>query len=156
MLLHARTTTNKEDNTMYEETFVLVKPDGIQKGADKIIRDQLERLNLEIVLYKCVNLRKEWVAQLYKEHKGQDYYFKTIKWLSSSPVIIMRVKGESAIWKAKFQVIGRYPNGIRGQLAESNIKNVAHASESAVAAKRELELAEPLFYSHADTITTNH
>jgi len=135
---------------MYEETFVLIKPDGIQKGADKIIRDQLEKLDLEIAFYKCVNLCKEWVAQLYREHEGQDYYFETIKWLSSAPVIIMRVKGENAIQKAKFQVIGRYPNGIRGQLAENNIENVAHASESPAAAKRELELAEPLFSITSD------
>lgn len=128
-----------------EETLIIVKPDGIRKGAVELVLNLLARKGLEVVASIEAFLTREWVAELYKEHEGGMFFPQTLDFMTSAPVVLMKVRGTNAVHIAKFEIVGRYPDGIRGKLARSMVENVAHASESKKAAKRELELAAPLF-----------
>jgi len=76
----------------------------------------------------------------------QEVYFEeVVNWVSSAPVLFLKIQGDRAVEKAKWRIIGRYPEGIRGKYSENWIKNVAHAPDSEKSAKREIGLSKVIF-----------
>lgn len=128
-----------------EETLVIVKPDGIKKGLVGKLVSRVQGNGLKIDFAAMTKLDKEWVKKLYKPEKDKVYYQEVVNWVSSSSVLLLKISGEQAIDKIKWDVVGRYPNGIRGEHSENWIQNVAHAPDSAITARRELGLAQPIF-----------
>ena len=128
-----------------EQTLVIVKPDGIAKGLVGQILRALQKYNLRVVAQVRVQLEREWVENLYAQERIEIYFTEVVEWLSSAPVLFLKIEGENSIDLVKWKIIGRYPRGIRGQYSENWIKNVAHAPDSLKSALRELRLAEPIF-----------
>lgn len=128
-----------------QQTLVIVKPDGIAKGLIGQILHSLQAHNLSVVEQTRIQLNQRLVETIYGEERNEIYFADVVEWVSSAPVLLLKVEGEEAVAKVKRQIIGRYPDGIRGQYSENWIKNVAHAPDSIQSALRELELAEPIF-----------
>lgn len=128
-----------------EQTLVIVKPDGVEKGLIGQILRALQKYNLRVVTQTRFQLERGWIENLYNQEKGEAYFEEAVKWMSSAPILLLKIEGERAIDIVKWRIIGRYPEGIRGQYSESWIKNVAHASDSPESAQYELMLAEPNF-----------
>lgn len=125
-----------------QQTLVIVKPDGIAKGLVGRILRSLQEHNLRVIDQARAQPAREWVEDLYGGERGEVYFTEVVEWMSSAPVLFLRVEGEDAVDIVKWRIIGRYPNGIRGQYSENWIKNVAHAPDSLHSALRELALAE--------------
>lgn len=128
-----------------QQTLIIVKPDGIAKGLVGQILRSLRTHNLQVTDQTRTQLTREWVEGLYDGERGEIYFTEVVEWVSSAPVLFLRVEGDKAVDAVKWLIIGRYPDGIRGQYSENWIKNVAHAPDSMQSALRELGLAESIF-----------
>ncbi len=128
-----------------QQTLVIVKPDGIAKGLVGQILCYILSNGLSIIDNVRVHLNQEWTEKLYWGEEREVYFEEVVSWVSSAPVLFLKISGVDAINKIKWQIIGRYPSGIRGKYAENWIKNVAHASDSLESANYELSLSEVFF-----------
>lgn len=128
-----------------EQTLIIVKPDGIAKGLVGQILRSLQKHDLRVVDQARLQLERGWVENLYGKERGEVYFTEVVEWVSSAPVLFLKIEGEKAVDLVKWRIIGRYPEGIRGQYSENWIKNVAHTPDSSESALHELQLAEPIF-----------
>ena len=126
-------------------TLIIVKPDGLAKGLVGQILCNIQSNGLSVIDHVKIQLDRAWVERLYAEEEQKAYFEEAVNWVSSAPVLFLKVKGDRAVEKVKWRIIGKYPEGIRGQYSENRIKNVVHASDSKKSAKRELELSESIF-----------
>ena len=128
-----------------EQTLIIVKPDGMAKGLVAQILSSLQKHDLRVVDHARFQLEREWVENLYGQERGEVYFLEVVEWVSSAPVLILKVEGEGAVDLVKWKIVGRYPDGIRGRHSENWIKNVAHAPDSLKSALHELQLAKHIF-----------
>lgn len=130
---------------MIEETFVMIKPDGIERGLIGEIITRFERKLMKIVDMKFLTLQRNQAEKLYEEHRGKDFFEKLIRYSISGPVLLLRIKGEGSIMNCRI-VIGetipdkRTAGSIRGDFSPYLTENVVHASSSIEDAKRELAI----------------
>ena len=142
-----------------ERTLVLCKPDCVQRRLLGRVIGRLEEKGLRIVGMKLVWLSREQAGEFYAEHRGQDFFGPLVEFISSAPVAAMVVEGPEAIGVVR-RLIGptipseAAPGTIRGDLGLFRRLNLVHGSDSAAAARREVELlfdGRELFdYSQAD------
>lgn len=130
---------------MIEETFVMIKPDGVKRGLIGEIISRFERKLLTIADLKMLTLTRELAEELYAQHKGRDYFEKLINYSISGPVVVMKIVGESAILNCRILVGDTYPEkrlpgSIRGDFSPYLTENVVHASSSREDAERELKI----------------
>jgi nucleoside-diphosphate kinase len=130
---------------MIEETFVMIKPDGVKRGLIGEIISRFERKLLTIADLKMLTLTRELAEELYAQHKGRDYFEKLINYSISGPVVVMKIVGESAILNCRILVGDTYPEkrlpgSIRGDFSPYLTENVVHASSNKEDAERELKI----------------
>lgn len=140
--------------TVIEQTLVLVKPDGVQRGLIGEIIKRFENHGLKITGLKLVQVDKKFAEQHYGAHKGKSFFEPLVNFLIESPVVAMVVEGADAIANVR-KIVGSTepstaaPGTIRGDYAHVSykyadakkiaIKNLIHASSDANDAKKELE-----------------
>ena len=136
---------NLNDCKIGELTFVMIKPDAIQRGLVGEVVGRLERKGLQVVAMQLVQPTRELVEEHYKEHKNRSFFSKLVKYVSSGPVLAMMWRGREAV-KVVRAILGAtdpteaLAGTIRGDLALSKTMNLVHASDSVEAALRESEL----------------
>ena len=128
-----------------QETLIIVKPDGLEKGVVGQILYSLQINGLSIVDCMRTHLEQSWVEKLYAGEEEEVYFRDVVSWVSSAPVLFLKIRGDQAVEKVKWNIIGRYPNGIRGKYSKNWIKNVAHAPDSYKSAQHELWLSKSIF-----------
>ncbi len=128
-----------------QRTFVMIKPDGVQRGLIGEIIERIEKKGLKIVGLKMIKLPKELAEKQYEEHKGKDFFEGLIKYVTSGPVVVMVVEGKNAV-KAMRKLVGATdpleatPGTIRGDFGLEIGRNIIHASDSEKSAEREIFL----------------
>lgn len=128
-----------------ERTFVMVKPDGVQRGLVGEIISRLERKGLKIVAIKMLKIPMEMAEKHYEEHKNKPFFSSLISYITSSPVVAMVVEGKNAV-KVVRKLVGATnpaeaePGTIRGDFGLDLGRNVVHASDSITSAEREIRL----------------
>lgn len=128
-----------------ERTFVMVKPDGVQRGFIGEIISRLERKGLKIVAMKMLKISKELAEEHYAEHKAKPFFSSLVSYITSAPVVAMVVEGNNAV-KVVRKLVGATnpaeaePGTIRGDLGMDLGRNVVHASDSVASAEREIKL----------------
>ncbi|MBF8377484.1 nucleoside-diphosphate kinase [Alicyclobacillus mali] len=128
-----------------EQTFVMVKPDGVQRGLVGEVVARFERKGLKLVAAKLVQVSKELAEAHYAEHRERPFFGELVQFITSSPVFAMILEGENAIAVAR-TMMGKTnpaeaaPGTIRGDLGLTIGMNVVHGSDSPESAKREIEL----------------
>ncbi|WP_456478785.1 nucleoside-diphosphate kinase [Geoglobus ahangari] len=128
-----------------ERTFVMVKPDGVQRGLIGEVVSRLERKGLKIVAMKMLRIPKEMAETHYAEHREKPFFNALVSYITSGPVVAMVVEGKSAIsvvrnLVGKTNPVEAAPGTIRGDLAMDIGRNVVHASDSPESAKREISI----------------
>jgi len=131
-----------------EQTFVMVKPDGVQRGLVGEIVARFERKGLKLVAAKLVQVSKELAEAHYAEHRERPFFGELVQFITSSPVFAMILEGENAIavvraMMGKTNPADAAPGTIRGDLGLTIGMNVVHGSDSPESAKREIELWFP-------------
>ena len=128
-----------------ERTFVMVKPDGVQKGVCGKVITRFEERGLKIVALKFMKVPLELAQEHYKEHVEKPFYQSLIGFITSGPVLAMVVEGDDAIDQAR-KMMGTTdpkksaPGTIRGDYGLYVTKNVVHGSDGPGSAKREIAL----------------
>lgn len=130
---------------MIEKTFMMIKPDGIQRGLVGKIIKRLEDRGLKISAMKMMKMSRELAERHYEEHKGKGFYEPLLDYIISGPVLCMVLEGENAI-AATRAMMGKTnpqdasPGTIRGDFAQVTGRNIVHGSDSSESAKREIKL----------------
>ena len=128
-----------------ERSFVMVKPDGVQKGVCGKVIARFEERGLKIVAMKFMKIPLELAQEHYKEHVEKPFYQSLIDFITSGPVLAMVVEGDDAIDQAR-KMMGATdpkksaPGTIRGDYGLYVTKNVVHGSDGPESAKREIAL----------------
>jgi nucleoside-diphosphate kinase len=128
-----------------EETLVLVKGDGVRRRLIGEIIRRIENKGLDIEALRLMHVSRELAEEHYAEHREKPFFGELVEFITSSPVVAMRVRGQGAI-KAMRNLMGSTnpadaaPGTIRGDLALSMPDNLVHGSDSPESAVRELEL----------------
>jgi len=128
-----------------EETFVMVKPDGVKRGLTGEIVARLEKKGLEIVKMEKILMDRKQAEELYSPHLGKPFYASLVAFVTSGPVVVMKVRGRKAVSAVRLLVgstdsATASPGTIRGDFSLDLQENVVHASSSLEDAKRELSV----------------
>ncbi len=130
---------------MIEKTFVMVKPDGVQRGLVGRIVQRFEDRGLKVCAMKMMRIPKELAERHYEEHKGKGFYDPLLSYITSGPVVCMVLEGENAVAAAR-SMMGKTnpqdaaPGTIRGDFSQVTGRNIVHGSDSSESAKREIKL----------------
>lgn len=136
-----------------EQTFVMVKPDGVQRALMGEVISRLEKKGLKAVALKMMHISPELAAEHYGEHRGKPFYEGLLDFITSGPVVAMVWEGDEAVDLVR-TIIGATdprkadPGTIRGDLAVFTGKNIVHASDSLESADREINL----FFSQGELL----
>jgi len=128
-----------------ERTFVMVKPDGVQRGLMGEIISRFERKGLKLIGMKFMMINKELAEKHYDIHKNKPFYNDLIEFITSSPVLASVWEGDNAISLVR-KLVGltkpedSKPGTIRGDFAISATMNLIHASDGNDTAEREINL----------------
>ncbi len=125
-----------------EQSVVLVKPDGLQRGLIGEIIARFERKGLKLVAIKMVNLDDEVLDEWYGHHKEKPFFPKLKGFMMQTPIIAMVWEGLDSIDTIRKLVgvtKGREAEGgsVRGDFAMSMSNNLIHASDSKESASKE-------------------
>ena len=128
-----------------ERTYVMVKPDGVQRGLVSSVISRFERRGLKVVGLKMLQIPRELAEEHYGEHKGKPFFEALVGYIISSPVVAMVLEGKNAVAVAR-DMMGATdpqkasPGTIRGEFGLDIGRNVVHGSDSTTSAEREISL----------------
>ena len=128
-----------------EKSFVIVKPDGVQRGLIGEVVARLERRGLQLVGAKFMQVSIDLAETHYGIHKGKPFYESLIKYITSAPVMAMVWEGNNAV-SAVRQTMGSTnpleatPGSIRHDFGLDIGRNITHASDSPENGEKETEL----------------
>src|SRR5829696_1443281 len=80
-----------------ERTLIILKPDAVQRGLGGEIITRFERKGLQIVGMKMMRIPSELAETHYEPHRGKPFYPGLVKFMTSSPVIVLALAGKDAI-----------------------------------------------------------
>ena len=128
-----------------EKTFLMVKPDGVERQVIGDIIDRLERRGFTMRGAKLMNVSRELAEQHYAEHSERPFFGELVDFITSGPVFAMVWEGESVISLARIMIgatkpAESQPGTIRGDYAVTVSHNVIHGSDSLASAEREIGL----------------
>ncbi len=128
-----------------EKTFVMLKPDAVQRGLVGRITARMEQKGLKLLAVKMLQVDRELAAEHYSEHKGKPFYEELVRFITSGPVIAMVWEGKNAVAVVRRIMGSTDPQEaalgtIRGDYALFTGNNVVHGSDSPASAQREIAL----------------
>lgn len=130
-----------------EQTLVLIKPDGVARSLTGEILRRIEEKGYLVTGIKMLQATEQQLAEHYAEHEGKPFYAPLIEFMSSGPIVAIRLEGNRVI--EGFRALAgatdptaAAPGTIRGDLGrdwgEKVQKNLVHGSDSVESANREL------------------
>jgi nucleoside-diphosphate kinase len=130
-----------------ERTFVMVKPDGVQRGLAGEIVSRFEDRGLKLVGAKFMQIERDLAHDHYAEHEGKPFFEGLVEFITSGPVLAMVWEGQDATRQVR-RMMGdtdpadAAPGTVRGDFGLDLGRNVIHGSdhEDPGANEREIEL----------------
>ena len=126
-----------------EKTLIILKPDCVEKGLIGEVTSRFEKRGLKIAGMKMSSLSEAILKEHYSHLKDKPFFPSILKFMQSSPVILMVIEGKEAVEVAR-QMCGptnsrKAPAGtIRGDFSMSMQCNIIHASDSIETAEKEI------------------
>ncbi len=131
-------------------TFVMCKPDAVERGLVGEIVARFERKGLTLVAAELRSVDKALAEEHYAEHSDKPFYGELVAFLTRSPVFAMVIEGPGDnTYSLVRGLVGAtkvddaQPGTIRGDLATITTENLVHASDAHESAAREIELWFP-------------
>ena len=126
-------------------TLIILKPDAVQRGLVGRIVSRFEDKGMQIVGAKLMEISADLAAKQYAVHEGQPFYDKLVRFMTSSPVFVLAIRGKDAIGVCRKMMGATFgsnadPGTIRGDFGVSDSFNLIHGSDSEEAARHELAL----------------
>jgi nucleoside-diphosphate kinase len=128
-----------------ESTFIMIKPDGVQRGFIGEIIKRFEAKGFTLAGMKLVAVSKELAEKHYDVHKERPFFAGLVEFIISSPVVAMVWEGEGVVASAR-KIIGATnpltsePGTIRGDYGIDVGRNLIHGSDAIETAQREIAL----------------
>ncbi|KAK2748495.1 nucleoside diphosphate kinase [Myotisia sp. PD_48] len=128
-----------------EQTFIAIKPDGVQRGLVGPILSRFESRGFKLVAMKLVSPSKEHLEQHYADLSSKPFFPGLVSYMLSGPICAMVWEGRDAV-KTGRTILGATnpldsaPGTIRGDYALDVGRNVCHGSDSVENAKKEIAL----------------
>ena len=128
-----------------EKTFVLLKPDALQRGLGGEILARFDRRGYRLLALKLLQPTTAQAEEHYGVHKGKFFYEDLVKHLTSGPVIAMVLEGPEAIAAVRKMVGATRPpeaeaGTIRGDFGQAGLRNLVHASDAPETAAAEMAI----------------
>ncbi|MBF0545852.1 MAG: nucleoside-diphosphate kinase [Candidatus Riflebacteria bacterium] len=136
---------------MMERTFVIIKPDAVQRGKIGKIIQRFEDKGLKIVALKMLTISKEQAERQYSCHKGKPFYPTLVSFMTSGPAVALCIEAKNAISIVRKMLgatdpINSEPGTIRGDFSVDTKHNLVHASDS----KESVELEEAIYFPKSE------
>ena len=128
-----------------QQTYSMIKPDGVRNGHIGEIINRFERAGLTIERMEMGMVSEKQARANYAEHEGKPFYEGLISYITSGPVVKMVVSGENAVATMR-KLMGATncadaaPGTIRGDFGLTVDENVIHGSDSVESAEREIKV----------------
>jgi nucleoside-diphosphate kinase len=131
-------------------TFVMCKPDAVERGLVGEVIARLERKGLSLVAAELRLVDEVLAEKHYAEHQGKSFYGELVGFVTRSPVFAMVVEGpDENTYLLVRKLVGATkvedaePGSIRGDFATVTTENLVHASDGHESAAREIALWFP-------------
>ena len=130
---------------MTERTLIIIKPDGIQRHLAGEIINRFEKKGLKLVAAKFMQISEDLAREHYTVHKDKPFFEGVIKYLASSPVLVMVWEADGIIEMARKMLGATFgyeaqPGTLRGDFSCSRGYNLIHGSDSPETAAQEIKL----------------
>jgi nucleoside-diphosphate kinase len=141
--------------TNHERTFVMVKPDGVNRGLVGEVVSRLEDRGLKLVGAKFTQIDRGLAEEHYGEHEDEPFFDDLVGFITSDPVFAMVWEGQDAIRQVR-NMMGETdpaesaPGTIRGDLGLDLGRNVIHGSDHEDEGSAEREIA--LFFDEDELV----
>lgn len=128
-----------------ENTFIMVKPDGVRRGLIGEIIGRFERKGLRLEKIRTLDIDEGLARRHYAEHVDKGFFPDLLEFITSGPVVAMEWSGEGAVVAAR-TIMGATnpaeaaPGTIRGDYGLEVTQNLVHGSDSTESATRELDI----------------
>ena len=132
-----------------DRTFIICKPDAVERGLVGEILSRFERRNLKIVAAEMRIIVRETAEKHYGEHADKPFFGELVEFITRGPALIAVIEGPEDTWQVARTMIGATnprdaaPGTIRGDLGILFTENLIHGSDSAESAMREIGLFFP-------------
>jgi len=131
-----------------ERTYIMVKPDGVQRALIGNIIARFEARGFKLTAMKMVHATTEHLEKHYEDLKGKPFFPGLIKYMASGPVVAMVWEGLDAVKTGRSMLgatnpLASNPGTIRGDFALSVGRNICHGSDSVESAEKEIKLWFP-------------
>jgi len=128
-----------------ERTFVMIKPDAVQRGFIGDIIHRFERKGIKVVAMKLVSVDRKLAEKHYGVHKGKPFFEPTVQYITSSPVVAIVLEGVNVIEMVRGMTGATDPQKaavgtIRGDYGQFIGRNIIHASDGKDTARFEIDL----------------
>ena len=138
-----------------ERTFVVVKPDGVQRGLIGEILSRFEERGLKVVAGKFLQIDEDLASEHYAEHEDKPFYDDLVSFITSGPVFAFVLQGADATRQVRSMVgetdpLEADPGTIRGDYGLDLGRNVVHASDHEDEGANEREIA--LFFDEEELV----
>ena len=132
-----------------DRTFVICKPDAVERGLVGEIVARFERRNLRIVRAELRTIDEATAKRHYAEHEGKPFFADLVEFITRGPAMLLVVEGPEDTWKVVRTMMGTTnpreaaPGPIRGDLGILFTENLVHGSDSPASAEREIGIFFP-------------
>jgi nucleoside-diphosphate kinase len=140
---------------MTEQTFVMVKPDGVQRGLVGEVIGRLEERGLKLVAAKFMQIDQDLAEEHYGEHEGKPFFESLVGFITSGPVMAMVWEGQDATRQVRGMMgatdpAEAAPGTIRGDFGLDLSRNVIHGSDDEDPGANEREI--DLFFEESELV----
>ena len=127
-----------------EQTLSIIKPDAVERNLQEEIKIEFKNNGFEIITEKKIHISKEEAEKFYKVHESKPFYNDLCEYLSSGPIIVMKLQKENAVLENRKLMGATNPQDaddgtLRKKYGISIDKNSVHGSDSVENAKLELD-----------------
>ena len=132
-----------------DRTFIICKPDAVERGLVGEILARFERRKLNLVAVEMRIIDDATARKHYAEHDGKPFFGDLVSFITRGPAVLAVVEGPGDTWKVVRTMMGATnpkesaPGTIRGDLGILFTENLIHGSDSAESASREIGLFFP-------------
>jgi nucleoside-diphosphate kinase len=126
-----------------ERTYLMIKPDGVQRGLIGEVVARLEKKGFQLIGCKLMHMTRSQAEKHYAEHQGKPFFDGLVSFITSAPVFAMVWQGDQVITISRMMIgktntLEALPGTIRGDYAVHTGLNIIHGSDSPESAELEI------------------
>ena len=129
-----------------DRTFIICKPDAVERGLVGEILSRFERRNLSVVAAELRTIDRATAERHYGEHSDKPFFGELVEFITRGPAMLAVIEGPEDTWKVVRTMMGATnprdaaPGTIRGDLGILFTENLIHGRDGPEAAQREIAL----------------